>query len=250
MSAHLDAERAPYLDLTRFVPAPTLDELDAYLLAHNIGCETPPNGVAPTAFFADDQKHATAYELCDKDASHWEPAPRDEEEAFAMCRRRRGCERTWRPNANGEALPGVADFLARLPVFSSTGKVAILVNEPGTRGVEHVDHRLPDLVSEMIWIRPAWSRKEFYIKDLCLRKHVVPRDVRVLFFDDHLPHGIHAVDGDGQVSLRVDGVFRPLFRAFVSRFGYFSDVDGGGSLAAVLRAQAPEGDEAADGGES
>ena len=28
------------------------------------------------------------------------------------------------------------------------------------------------------------------------------------------------------------------------------DVDGGGSLAAVLRAQAPEGDEAVDGGES
>ena len=93
----------------------------------------------------------------------------------------------------------------------------------------------------------AWSTKQFFVKDACLRKHVVPPSVRVLWFDDHLPHGIHPVDADAQVSIRVDGVFRPLFREYVCRFGMFGDVGFDGvSLAAVLWAQAPPEDD--DGG--
>jgi len=49
------------------------------------------------------------------------------------------------------------------------------------------------------------------------------------------------------VSIRVDGVFRPLFREYVCRFGMFGDVGFDGvSLAAVLWAQAPPEDD--DGG--
>ena len=144
----------------------------------------------------------------------------------------------------GAFYPGVFDFVRASPIFSSTGKIAILKNERGCRGVEHVDHRLPDLVSEFVWVRPAWSTKQFFVKDACLRKHVVPPSVRVLWFDDHLPHGIHPVDADAQVSIRVDGVFRPLFREYVCRFGMFGDVGFDGvSLAAVLWAQAPPADD-------
>ena len=245
MSALANSNETPYLDLTNFVPAAALDELDRYLLEEGIGGAN--NAAQWSAFLADDSKHSECVELCDKDTSSWPELRCDAEEAFATCRRRRGDARTWRPNVNGERLPGVFDFVRASPIFSSTGKIAILKNERGCRGVEHVDHRLPDLVSEFVWVRPAWSTKQFFVKDACLRTHVVPPSVRVLWFDDHLPHGIHPVDADAQVSIRVDGVFRPLFREYVCRFGMFGDVGFDGvSLAAVLWAQAPPEDD--DGG--
>ena len=170
MSALANTNETPYLDLTKFVPAAALDELDRYLLEEGIGGAN--NAAQWSAFLADDSKHSECVELCDKDTSSWPELRCDAEEAFATCRRRRGDARTWRPNANGERLPGVFDFVRASPIFSSTGKIAILKNERGCRGVEHVDHRLPDLVSEFVWVRPAWSTKQFFVKDACLRTHV------------------------------------------------------------------------------
>ena len=133
MSALANANETPYLDLTKFVPAAALDELDRYLLEEGIGGAN--NAAQWSAFLADDSKHSECVELCDKDTSSWPELRCDAEEAFATCRRRRGDARTWRPNANGERLPGVFDFVRASRIFSSTGKIAILKNERGCRGV-------------------------------------------------------------------------------------------------------------------
>ena len=153
--SHLDAERAPYLDLTRFVPAPTLDELDACLLAHNIGCETPPNGVAPTAFFADDQKRR--------------PRTSSATRTRRTGSRRRATRRRPSPCAGGVAAvsgrggPTLTAKRCRAwrtfgapPCFRARARSQFSSTSQG-RGVG-IGHRLPDLVSEMIDTASGWPR--------------------------------------------------------------------------------------------
>ena len=56
MSALANTIETPYLDLTKFVPAAALDELDRYLLEEGIGGAN--NAAQWSAFLADDSKHS------------------------------------------------------------------------------------------------------------------------------------------------------------------------------------------------
>lgn len=234
MAAALD-EATPFVDLTRFVDAAALDTLDESL---NAALDAFDGDF--TVFHANlGQKHGDAIELCDA-APRPASAPADGDAAFRWCRAHRGDATTWRPNRNAERFRCVADFAASLPFFASTGKIAVVLNgtSPDAMGVEHCDHGFPDLVSEFVWIRPKSSRKRFYVRGAALAKREVPPGPRVLWFDDHLPHGIEGTAGR-QVSIRVDGIFAPLYREYLARAGAFGDAafDGGASLAEVLRAQ-------------
>ena len=163
--------RVPFTDLTRFISPEALDALDASLAANLVKGATTP-------FLADDLKHADAVELCDKDTSQWPPAAATED-AFRTCRRRRGDPSTWRPNENAATLRELSDFARDLEIFEATGKIAVLVNAPGSTGVEHVDHTMPDLVSEFLWIRPKWSTKIFYAKDRVTGNFPSPFEARI-----------------------------------------------------------------------
>ena len=213
------------------VAAIVLDALDAELTAALDAFEGET-----TIFHANlGQKHADAVELCAQAAAG----------DFRWCRAHRGDAAVWRRNG---VFPAVAALVDRLPFFASTGKVAVIVNEAGSTGVEHCDHAFPDLVSEFVWIRPVSSTKTFYVRDAALERRVVPAGARVLWFDDHLPHGIVPGASPRQVSIRVDGVFAPLYRAYIAKVGAFGDAafDGGVSLARILAAQGPASEAAGD----
>ena len=62
-----------------------------------------------------------------------------------QCRAHRGDPNTWRANGNSFLLPGVVEFIKRLPFFEQTGKVAIIINDANDTGVEHSDISLDDL---------------------------------------------------------------------------------------------------------
>lgn len=140
----------PYVDLTSFVDSAELEALDLYLREQGIGpyFEQQHAEGRMSVFPADGLKYASAVELCDRDTSGWcldvfhAFNGRDD---FKQCRAHRGDPNTWRPNANSHVLPGVVDFVKRLPFFEATGKIAIIVNNPNDTGVEHSDIGLDDL---------------------------------------------------------------------------------------------------------
>ena len=236
---------APFVDLTHLVDAGSLASLDASLArlgAYGDGAAAGlAAGVEVSVFAAESQKYGDAVELRDRDTSAWcadafvSRGPSDD---FKLCRAHRGDSRTWRPNANAALLPGVDAFARgalKRSLFEDVGKVAVILNGRGDAGVEHADHALPDLVSEFAWVRPRTSTKRFYVRDAAGERHEVPKDCRVLWFDDRLRHGIFPVDADGQVSVRVDGRFSSSVRDLLRRAGAFADPRGGDVLASQVR---------------
>ncbi|KAJ1458421.1 hypothetical protein M885DRAFT_512836 [Pelagophyceae sp. CCMP2097] len=231
--------RPPFVDLTAFVDAASLAVLDAELLRQGVGdpAAFAARGAGEVCVFAaESQKYGDAIELCDRDTANWcgdafvSETPQDD---FKQCRAHRGDPCTWRWNANARQLGGLKTFAQRLPFFDRTGKVAVIVNVAGDAGVEHVDHRLEDLVSEFVWVRPSASPKSLYVRDAAGRKCVVPREAQVIWFDDHLPHCLERSESAGW-SVRIDGRFKPEFRELVARQGLFAL---GESSARVLEAQ-------------
>jgi hypothetical protein len=208
-------------------------------------------------FAAEGGKYGDALELCTRDTSGWCQdafAAFSSADDFKQCRGHRGDPTTWRPNHNGRVLlPGVLAFANQLPFFDPghVGKVAIIVNELNSRGVEHVDHRFDDLVSEFVWVRTQSSTKRFFVRDPATQqKHFVGQNnnpsklasdsedrqidptrgvsegcggggAAVCWFDDHLPHCLEQRADGPQFSLRIDGRFTPAFRAFVAAVGRF-----------------------------
>ena len=199
-------------------------------------------------FPASGRKHADAIELCDRDTSTWCQDvfhAIDGKDDFRQCRAHRGDSRTWRPNANAYQLPGVETFVHSLPFFSNIGKIAIIINRAGDKGVEHRDiGGQDDLVSEFVWIRTHSSKKIFFVKDPVTHEKVyAPLGPCVGWFDDHLLHNIDTIDEDNQWSIRVDGRFTPEFRTLLVEQGIFGTQkhpipeDQGLGLRGVLAAQ-------------
>ena len=274
---------SPFLDLTSFVDAEELDALDRYITERvdmSSGKVKLADGdVAP--FIAEGGKYSDALELCDRDTSVWCQdvfAAYSGMDDFVQDRAHRADPATWRPNYNGRVLlPGVLDFCARkLPMLSRVGKVAIICNEAGYPGIEHVDHRIDALVSEFVWIRTQSSKKRFYVRDPATGAKCFAGEEAaaaaggveqegeeaaaaaaaassssssrsssgacVGWFDDHLPHCLEP-HGDGpQFSLRVDGRFTPEFRELIASRGRFGSqkVPTEGGLEDVLRAATVE----------
>ena len=251
-------DQSPIFDLTSYVDPQTLVDLDNYLITKGILSfeESTSNEGEVGIFSAESQKHGDAIELRDRDTSTWCCSDAfcsySSSDDFRQCRAHRGDAKTWRPNKNAHLLPGVTEFVVSLPFFSSTGKVAIIVNKPNDVGVEHADHALDDLVSEFVWIRTASSKKRFYVKDQTPNetRHFVGVEgggATVGWFDDHFLHNIVPVDDPAQWSIRVDGKFTPKFRELLSSKGVFGkqvvaqEEDLGEGLAGVLRAAEAEG---------
>ena len=239
-AAAAGAPAPAFVDLTPFVDAAVLDDLDDYLEARGVAGAGGADGAETMIFAAEGRKYGDAVELCDRDTSAWcmdafyARGPKDD---FKKCRAYRGDPRTWRPNHNARALPGVADRLRRLGLLERMGKTAIILNARNSAGVEHADHALPDLVSEFVWLRPRASTKRFYVRDDAGAKRFLGPHVRAAWFDDHRRHCIEPVDADGQVSIRVDGRFAPDVRARLVASGAFATNLPGYDGAAVLAAQ-------------
>ena len=101
-------------------------------------------------------------------------------------------------------------------------KVTIIHNAPGRPGMEHCDHKIPDLVSEFIWFR-CDLKKQFFIRDT---QHGYPWFVesQMIWFHDRLTHNIEPIE-ETCFSVRVDGKFSSWFRDYLARLGYFYDAD-------------------------
>jgi hypothetical protein len=142
-----------FLDLTAHISPGTLESLDEYLIENGVA-----GGPATFAakheegrvgvFSANSQKHADTIELCDRDTSVWcmdTFVPYSSADDFKQCRGHRGDCKTWKSNQNAYLLPGVIEFIKSLRFFTSTGKVAIIINKANDKGIEHHDHVLDDL---------------------------------------------------------------------------------------------------------
>ena len=146
------------------------------------------------------------------------------EYGFKEDRTHRGNPFFWQSNDNNRALHTLAHFvehhLARF--FSSTGKITIIYNQPGVEGMEHVDHKFEDLVSEFVWFR-CDTKKQFYVRDT---EDGYPWfvDCQLIWFHDRLTHNISPID-EPCFSVRVDGKFSPWFRDYLLRAGYFYHQD-------------------------
>lgn len=141
---------------------------------------------------------------------------------FKEDRLHRGNPYFWKDNGNKESLRDLAEFVDMLPFFCSVGKITIIHNEPGVPGMEHVDHKFEDLVSEFVWFR-CDRKKQFYVRDTV---HSYPWyvDCNVIWFHDRLTHNISPID-EPCFSVRVDGKFSPWFRDYLLRVGYFFSED-------------------------
>ena len=160
-----DDKKTPFTDLTEFVDPVELQALDDYLMSHIDFSDGKPNlkDGKMALFVAEGRKYSDALELSDRDTSVWCQdtfVAYSSYDDFVQDRAHRGDPKTWRPNHNGRVLlPGVLEFCQRLPMLSRLGKITIIANHPGFKGIEHVDHRIDELVSEFVWIRTASSRK-------------------------------------------------------------------------------------------
>ena len=245
--------KSAFIDLTSYVDPTVLDSLDKIIqdiLSHSstTDCQTTP-------FTAENLRHASAVQFCDRDTSQWCASdvfvPRSGRDDFRQCRAHRGDDRTWRPNRNAYTFPGVLEVVKeKLPFFESTGKCCLIFNDPGDEGVEHADHNLDDLVSEFVWIRTKSSNKQFYVRDNETgEKCFAPREGPVVgWFDDHLVHNIETCVENkeprgGCWSVRVDGRFKDSFRSVLVAQGVFGsqkvpqEGDGGRGLRGVLAMQ-------------
>jgi hypothetical protein len=241
-------QQQPFCDLTRFVSAADLADLDAYLLGKGVlgplsGFGTSPeDGVADVSVFpADGLKYGDCLELCDRDTSTWcgdAFVSYSGADDFKQCRAHRGDPCTWRHNGNALRLPGVINFVRKLPFFEQTGKIAIILNAPDEPAVEHCDHAIADLVSEFVWVRPAASTKRFFVRhpDTSERDFVLA-GARVGWFDDSLRHCLDPNASMAQFSIRIDGRFTPRFRAHLCNQGVFANRGDGHRGADVLAGQ-------------
>lgn len=123
----------PFTDLDSFLKQDVLDTLHADLTAQ-IGELLDDEDFINREFRAACRKHADAVEL--QDRVSW-----PEEYGFKECRQNRGNPIYWQPNYNRTRLGCLAKFVEDLPFFEYTGKVTIIMNQPGVPGIEHVDHR-------------------------------------------------------------------------------------------------------------
>ena len=141
---------APMTVLTHFISDGELNRLGAYLSTMNLfQAGEYDHGV----FAAAGRKHADSIELQDRSGGGDEGATWPSSFGFKECRQRRGSAEFWRHNENSIKLPELVSFVERLPFFTSTGKVTIILSAKGHQGVEHVDHKFDDFVSEFVWIR-------------------------------------------------------------------------------------------------
>ena len=139
--------------MTSYISNTLLEALDEYLIENGIAAgrtafESKHDEGRVGVFSASSRKHADAIEMCDRDTSVWcmdTFVPYSSADDFKQCRAHREDCRTWKSNQNAFLLPGVTEFVKSLPFFSSTGKVAIIINKANDKGVEHQDHDLDDL---------------------------------------------------------------------------------------------------------
>lgn len=157
---------------------------------------------------------------------------------FRECRTHRGSAEFWRHNENAAQLPGLVAFVDRAlsPILSSTGKVTVLLSKAGDEGVEHVDHKFADWVSEFVWLRTGvGATKEFYVRDADGRKCYAAGNRNnecCIWFDDHHSHSFDTI-AEASYSIRVDGCFTEHFRAHLCKVGTFwknRDSNGSGAL--------------------
>lgn len=239
--------RVPYVDLTPYVSAQKLRELDDYLkrtssmnLQTNDTKSLSLDSEVKVGFFlANGRKHANAIDLTDRDTSSWcTDAFRayTSVEDFKVCRAHRGDLKTWRPNANSYRLPGVMDFISQAllghqsnddskscPILEHNGKISLIWSAPNSTGEEHVDIEFDDFVSEFVWIRPPSSNKQFYVRDPDTNeKHLIDSKCSIIWFDDHLVHNIEPSDKTSQYSFRIDGRFTKEIRDLICREGTFA----------------------------
>ena len=238
---------SPFFNLTSHVDLASLSRLDEYLISEDIlhFAQTQTEGRVGV-FPADGKKHADCIELCDRDTSTWCQDvfhARNGKDDFRQCRGHRGDSRTWRPNTNAFLLPAVESFARSLPFFSEVGKIAIIMNRPNDKGVEHADIDQSDLVSEFVWVRTKSSGKKFYVRHPDTNeKTFAPLGACVGWFDDHLLHNIEET-AEETWSIRIDGRFTKEYRAMLVENGVFGNQkvpmegDDGQGLRGVLRAQ-------------
>ena len=221
---------APYTDLTDFVANDAIQKLGHYLAKKSLFVEDDDTKYERTNFNAAGLKHADEIKLQNRggygDHTEW-PTNFD----FHDCRKRRGSAEYWRHNSNANQLPGLVTFVHELPFFKETGKVTIILSSAYSRGVEHVDHKFDDLVSEFVWIRTGiGAHKRFFIRDSNGVKRYVEKDDQAssdvgnqgycVWFDDHHSHCTETIV-DASYSIRIDGVFTDEFRKYICDVGVF-----------------------------
>ena len=141
---------APITDLTHFIHDGELYRLGTYLSTMNL---FQAGEYDHREFAAAGRKHADSIELQDRSGGGDDGAKWPSSFGFKECRERRGSAEFWRHNDNSIRLPELVSFVERLPFFTSTGKVTIILSVGGSKGIEHVDHKFDDFVSEFVWIR-------------------------------------------------------------------------------------------------
>jgi hypothetical protein len=249
-----DPAPLPYTDLTSFIEPGKLVELGEYLAEQHLfdfDTDAHPNNdksggdqsYSIKNFNAAGRKHADAIELQDQtgygDEINWPFSD------FRDCRVRRGSAEYWRSNANAERLPGLVRFVDQLPFFQSTGKVTIILSKAGSEGMEHVDHKYNDWVSEFVWVRTGVGpTKEFFVRDGVGDKRYATTPACCLWFDDHHAHCIDPTK-ESAYSIRIDGVFTDDWRAYLCDVGVFGSQSPSlerteGGLCGVLGAQRGE----------
>lgn len=244
----------PFTDLTDFVKAGAIEELGEYLATKplfDFNGKSDSTGFIRTDFSAAGRKHADEIKLHDR-CGFGEDANWPEAFDFRDCRALRGSAEYWRHNRNAVLLPDLVTFVDNLPFFVQTGKITIILSPAGSHGVEHVDHKFEDLVSEFVWLRTGVGHsKRFFIRDADGDKRYVEKDSTeavketagrgygecdrqgcCIWFDDHHAHNTES-SKESTYSIRVDGVFTDEFRAHICSIGVFSKA----SLRAVLEAQ-------------
>lgn len=199
-------------------------------------------------FDAAGRKHADSIVLQDYQSGYGDDdATLAEPLDFRECRTRRGSPEFWRHNENAEKLPGLVSFVDRAlrPFFQSTGKVTILLSQAGDVGIEHVDHKFHDWVSEFIWLQTGVGAiKQLYVRDAAGDKRyaVAENDACCVLFDDHHSHSFDTID-EACYSVRVDGCFTEEFRKLLCTKGTFwsnsslVNISACGGLRDVLQSQ-------------
>jgi Methyltransferase domain len=259
--------RSPITDVTHLVDAGELHALGLYLL------EKLPSISNITDFDAAGRKHADSIVLQDLTSYGGGPDDDDDddgnseaatvgvpvEDDFRECRTHRGSPEFWRHNANAAQLPGLVSFVDRAlqPFFQSTGKVTIILSPKSAVGVEHVDHKFNDWVSEFVWLRTGvGAGKPLYVRDANGDKRYVndhdnsrkssdgvstssSSSACCIWFDDHHAHSFDTID-EACYSVRVDGCFTEEFRKHLCQVGTFwngNQQGSSGGLRDVLQAQ-------------
>lgn len=118
----------------------------------------------------------------------------------------------WENSQLASEFPEIMKFVTTLP-FTGFGRCMIIFDDGSIEEPPHRDHGDPGLTQEFIWFRTN-LRKRFYIYDRhTYFKHYV--ESYSAWFDTRHFHGTDPADGLS-LSIRVDGVFTPDFRAAIA----------------------------------